>query len=64
LDKCIGLSFVRDDDGWFTVDWCLHETNWEFNEEMQSRLAQSYPFRPVNEQVVYRYPLKTGADTT
>jgi len=64
LDKCIGLSFVRDDDGWFTVDWCLHETNWEFNEEMQSRLAQSYPFRPVKEQVVYRYPLKTGADTT
>jgi hypothetical protein len=59
LDKCIGLSFVRDDDGWFTVDWCLHEAKWEFDEEIQSRLAEFYPFRPVKEQVVYRYPLKT-----
>jgi len=59
LDKCIGLSFVRDDDGWFTVDWCAHATKWEFDEEMESRLAKSYPFRPVKEQIVYRYPFKT-----
>jgi hypothetical protein len=59
LDKCIGLSFVRDVDGWFVVDWCFHEAKWEFSGEIESILAKSYPFRPVKEQIVYRYPFKT-----
>lgn len=62
LDKCIGLSFVRDGDGWFTVDWCFRAAKWEYDAEMGARLAESYPFRPIREQVVFRYPFKTDGD--
>jgi len=62
LGKCIGISFVRDGDGWFTVDWCFQVAKWEFNAELESALKKSYPFRPVKEQMVYRYPFKTDSE--
>lgn len=55
LSRYIGASFIADEDGWCTVDWCRHESPWEFNQEMETRLAENYPFRKVMETRVDRY---------
>jgi hypothetical protein len=59
LEKCIGISFVADEDGWFTVDWCIQKSPWEFNEEIQTALESANPFRPVSERLVERYTFRT-----
>lgn len=55
LNKCIGISFYPDDDGWFFVEWCLIEFPWEFDEEIDKLLKDSNPFREVRTTDLGRY---------
>lgn len=53
--KCIGVSFAPDVDGWHTVEWCYIEFPWEYEEEVETRLATSNPFRAIKEATMERY---------
>jgi len=46
LDKCVGVSVEKDGD-YFIIFWCFIEAPWEQDEEMDRRLADSFPFRDV-----------------
>jgi len=47
LPKCIGVSFALEEDGWYSVEWCYIEFQWEYDQELENRLKQSNPFRDV-----------------
>ena len=56
LDKAIGISFAKGAE-MIDVDWCLVESRWEFEPEIERVLQQRYPFRPTPEaRAVARYP--------
>jgi hypothetical protein len=56
LDKAIGISFAKGAE-MIDVDWCLVESKWEFDPEIERALQQRYPFRPTPEaRAVARYP--------
>jgi hypothetical protein len=47
LPKCIGVSFAPEEDGWYSVEWCYIEFQWEYDQELENMLKQSNPFREV-----------------
>jgi hypothetical protein len=55
LSKCIGLTFLADPDGLFTVDWCFIDSEWQVDPEMEKNLNDFYPFRPAQERYAGRY---------
>ena len=55
LERCIGLTFLHEKDGWFSVEWCFIDGPWEQDSEMDELLKNNFPFRKVNEKIVYRY---------
>lgn len=57
LEKCIGLSFIYENEGWFTVEWCYIESPWESNSEIEKMLDNNFPFREAKEKLIYRYNL-------
>ena len=59
VSRCIGLTFLADDDGWFTVDWCSLDYPWEFNAEMDQMLKNSFPFRTTKQTSTSRYTFLT-----
>lgn len=59
LAKCVGISFVADEDGLFTVDWCIQKSKWIFNQKIQTALEKANPFRPVSEKRAVRYTFHT-----
>jgi hypothetical protein len=46
LTKCIGISVYRDGD-YLDIGWCLIEEEWFFDEVMEKKLKDSFPFREV-----------------
>ena len=55
LQRCIGLTFAPDGDEHYTVEWCLMDYPWEFDEEIEQRLVDSNPFREVRSVRSERY---------
>jgi hypothetical protein len=55
VPKCIGISFAPDENGWYSLEWCYLEFPWTFDEEMEERLKESNPFRPVKTVELQRY---------
>jgi hypothetical protein len=55
LQRCIGVSFVADTDGWFNVEWCYLNFPWQQDEAMEAALRTNFPFREVKSAVKPRY---------
>ena len=55
LSKCIGLSISPDGYEYFYVEWCYIEFPWVYNEEMEKKLKENFPFRTVREHYVPTY---------
>ena len=55
LQKCVGATFLHEEDGWFSVELCFIDAPWEPNSEMDELLKNNFPFRKVSEKIVYRY---------
>lgn len=55
LNKCIGVSFVAEDGGWYAVEWCFLESEWQLDTEIERWLKEGKPFTPVNTEVIERY---------
>lgn len=58
LDKCLGVSFAPDSDGWYSVEWCYIEYQWEYDPELDERLKNDSPFRGVSTKEIGRYNYK------
>lgn len=59
VSKCVGLSFVADDDGWFTVDWSFIDRPWEYDLELEEQLQKSNPFRPTKSSAMGFYTFQS-----
>ena len=55
LPKCIGISFVSEGRGYFSVEWCYIECPWQFDKEIEKQLKESNPFRDVSINELERY---------
>jgi hypothetical protein len=55
LQKCIGVSFAPEKDGWYSVAWCFMEFPWELDEELDERLRHNNPFRLARTAEISRY---------
>jgi hypothetical protein len=49
--KAIGILVSRDGE-FVQIDWCLIDSTWQVNAELDAWLLKSNPFRPVNERNV------------
>lgn len=55
LEKCLGVSFLPEKDGWFSVEWCYMEFPWERDEQLEERLRLNNPFRSARTVELNRY---------
>ena len=55
VPKCIGLSFAPEENGWYSVEWCYMDFPWAFDAEIEERLKENNPFRPVKAVELKRY---------
>ena len=58
LDKCLGVSFAPEPDGWYSVEWFYMEYPWEYDRELDERLKDDNPFREVRTKEIGRYDKK------
>jgi hypothetical protein len=63
LSKCLGLIFLADPDGLFTIDWYIIESPWKENTDMDKLLKEASPFRPTKPEIGSRYQfIKLGPE--
>jgi hypothetical protein len=55
LNRCVGISFVKSNGGYFSIDWCFVDFQWSYDEEMERMLKESFPFREVKVEELLRY---------
>ncbi len=55
VDKCVGVSFAPEEDGWYSVEWCYLESPWEEDPELDAWLKENCPFRTVETIELSRY---------
>lgn len=55
LSKCIGISFIPEEGGWYSIDWCLMEFPWREDPDMDERLRVKNPFGDVRIVAPERY---------
>ncbi|MEA5534606.1 hypothetical protein [Crocosphaera sp. XPORK-15E] len=55
LSKCIGVSFVAEEDGWYLIDWCYLDFPWQHDPELENNLQHNYPFRKVQSAKLSQY---------
>ncbi len=55
LNKCVGVIFFAEENGWFDVNWEYQEGPWGKNEEMESLIKKNYPFRETFLQPQEKY---------
>jgi hypothetical protein len=55
LQRCIGLTFAPDGDEHYTVEWCLMDHPWEFDQRIEQRLVNDNPFRGMRSVKSRRY---------
>jgi hypothetical protein len=41
--------------GWYAIEWCFLESEWQPDAEIERWLKESNPFAPVNTEVIERY---------
>ena len=60
IDKCIGMLIYEDpsDKKWFEVFWMLVNYEWEYEEEIENKLKENFPFREVRVTELNRYKIK------
>lgn len=58
--KQIGVSLARDGRD-FIINWCLMESPWEYDAEMEEQLRRSNPFLSVKGKYSPRYTFGKGA---
>lgn len=56
--KCIGITFAPDGPEWYSVEWCYLEYPWQRNQELEDRIQETHPFRPVKTTQLGRYSFK------
>jgi hypothetical protein len=61
--KGIGIMISKDGD-YLQIDWALLNVPWEQDPEMDTRLAESNPFREAKEQQLYSFLFKTEGGAT
>jgi hypothetical protein len=54
LAKCIGIS-VYSDGEYFDIGWCLIEEPWIYDEIMEKKLKENFPFREVKKKKNFTY---------
>jgi hypothetical protein len=59
LSKCIGVTIGNHEQGWFHAEWCLANSPWQPDEEMDKLLAENSPFRSVKAGELPRYAYKS-----
>ena len=55
LNKCIGLSITPDSDVYYFVEWCFIEYPWVYDDEIEIKLKNNFPFRSVKEHYTPTY---------
>jgi hypothetical protein len=55
LNRCVGLVFLADADGYFTIDWSFVEQPWAPDPEMDEIIANCFPFRETTQRKLDRY---------
>ena len=55
VERCIGMSFVAEEGGWDSVEWCFMEYPWHYDEELDRLMAENNPFRDVKVTKLGRY---------
>lgn len=58
LPRCIGLSIAEGEGGWFSVEWCYIESEWEEDAQMEHMLEANSPFRDVAVSELPRYTFR------
>lgn len=58
LNRCIGISFAKDEDA-FLIDWAFLEFPWQEEDEMEKLLETNYPFRELKQENFHRYYFST-----
>jgi len=59
LSKCVGVAFFFDGQE-YDILWCYLEEKWEYDEKMEKKLRESFPFREVKEESKIRYKFNTN----
>lgn len=54
LRKCIGIYIIYNGE-YFDIGWYFIEEDWVYNSEIERKLKNDFPFRPVEEVRVRRY---------
>ena len=54
LQRQIGVSLTKKD-GNIYVDWCLIDSPWKHNNELETLLRDKNPFKPLKAELRYRY---------
>ncbi|MDJ0845299.1 hypothetical protein [Crocosphaera sp.] len=55
LSKCIGVSFVSEENDWYLIDWCYLDFPWQHDPILENKLKQNNPFREVKSVESSRY---------
>jgi hypothetical protein len=63
LRRCVGVM-VAWDEPHFDIQWCLADFPWVEDQELESRLSASFPFRPVSEEIRFSFFLHDGIRAT
>jgi len=58
LNKCLGVSVAQDEGGYFLIFWAYLEFPWEYDEETDSKLKKSFPFREIKPSESPRYSFR------
>ena len=57
LGRQVSASFAFDGED-YLIEWMYLDASWQYNAEMEKRLKESYPFRPLKAQDIKRYNLE------
>jgi hypothetical protein len=57
LQKSVGVSVAKEGE-YFILSWFFIEGDWKYEPELESFLAENYPFMPVRTQAIPRYNFK------
>jgi hypothetical protein len=55
LTRCVGVSFVSVGNQHYDVQWCYVEYPWKQDPQTDLFLKETYPFRPVTQEIVPRF---------
>lgn len=57
--RCLGVMLYQDEKANIRVEWCWLEHPWKKNGELDRKLSEHYPFRPLKKGTIYDYYTKS-----